>query len=32
MGLLQQFGIKIPNFKVATSPNEVKEITAAGGF
>lgn len=32
MGLLQEFGIKIPKFKVATSPAQVKEATASGGI
>ena len=31
MGLLQEFGIKVPKFKVASTPNEVKEVTASGG-
>lgn len=32
MGLLQEFGINVPKFRVATTPNEVKEITKSGGM
>jgi hypothetical protein len=31
MGLLQEFGINIPKFKVATTPAQVKEFTSSGG-
>jgi hypothetical protein len=31
MGLLQEFGVKIPKFKTASSAAEVKQITASGG-
>lgn len=30
MGILQEFGIKVPKFKVATTPAEVKAITSSG--
>ncbi len=32
MGLLQEFGINIPKFKVATTPAQVKEFTSSGGW
>jgi hypothetical protein len=31
MGVLQEFGIQIPKFQVASTPAQVKEITASGG-
>ncbi len=32
MGLLQEYGIKVPNFRVATTPDEVFEISKSGGL
>jgi hypothetical protein len=32
MGLLQEFGVKVPKYKTATSAAQVKEITASGGL
>jgi succinyl-CoA synthetase beta subunit len=32
MGVLQENGIKVPKYKVASSANEVKEIAKTGGW
>ena len=31
MGVLQEFGINVPKFKIATTPEEVYEIAKSGG-
>ena len=32
MGLMKEFDINIPKFKVATTAEEVKQFTNSGGF
>ena len=32
LGILQQYGIRVPKFKVASTPLEVREATSSGGF
>jgi hypothetical protein len=31
MGVLQEFGIQVPKYKVASTPEEVYEIVKSGG-
>jgi succinyl-CoA synthetase beta subunit len=31
MGILQEFGVKVPKFKVASKTSEVKEAASSGG-